>query len=532
MLALLAALGCARQAPRKASRVVVGTTAEPDGLSSLRADNAATAELALLCLRELTGYEAAPEGGWRLVPDLAVRVPTLENGDARLVDDGGQERLVVTWRLRPDARWEDGAPVVAEDFLAGFALQREGGDKVTGQDIARKIARMERGDDGSLVVTWREAHPFFNDFRVHRAVPAHVLKQQAARPPRAVLDELSKKPLCNGPFRLARWTPGEGLLFVRNPHAAPAPVVDEVLVRIGGRAQALATWLKAGEIDLALPAAGLSSSEAAELAASAPDAIAAARAPGLVWAHLDLRLDDPVLQDVRVRRAIALGIDRARLVKAIFGPDYVVAETFLPPGHWGARAGARLPYDPTRARALLDEAGYAGKRIALTLAAASEQRDATTFLEGVVHDLAAIGIDVTLDLRPFKVFFGEGVRHRKYAQMAFYAWVLDPSTFGATMWSVDSIPNADNGWQGQNVPGWKNVEVTQLLEAAGHTLSLPERQRLLGRVQELFEAELPAIPVYFRPVIAAHRKDLQGVAPTGTQTPITWNAAQWRFTGR
>ena len=72
--------------------------------------------------------------------------------------------------------------------------------------------------------------------------------------------------------------------------------------------------------------------------------------------------------------------------------------------------------------------------------------------------------------------------------------------------------------------------MTQLLREIPDILDEANRKVKMGRVQELYAEELPVIPMYFRPVVGVTRPELQNYRPTGTQTPVTWNAQDWVFT--
>jgi peptide/nickel transport system substrate-binding protein len=541
------------EAPRPApKRLVVALTAEPDTLSPLLAETGAAHEVIALFARDLVWNDAS----WQAVPDLAASIPTLENGGARLTPEGGadgagggggKKRLVVEWKIRPDARWEDGAPVVWEDFLLAWRVQSDPAQEIVlGRDNAERIESMAP-IPGGFVVTWREPYPFFADPRVHRALPSHALGPRLVDKERLEGERLrplkddpeARRPLANGPFRLVEHAPGQHLLLRRNPHYTPAPLLEEVLVKLVPSTTAALTLLQSGGAHAVFPAGGPSPIEARRFVARHAERFALASAPGQVWTHIDINLDDPWLKDVRLRRALAAAIPRRQIFEALSGGLYETAETYLPPRHWGHAQLPPLAWDPEAARALLDEAGWSavgadgvrknakGERLSLVLSAASGQPEAEELLQLVRKSLLEVGVEVTLDLRPFKVFFGEGARKRKLPHLAFYAWTLDGTSMGTALWREDRIPTADNGWKGQNLPGWRNAEATALLREADGTLALEERRRLLRRVQELVREELPAIPMYFRPVVVVHDRRVRGLLPTGTQTPLGWNAAAW-----
>jgi peptide/nickel transport system substrate-binding protein len=479
-----------------------------------------------------------------VVPDLAERVPSLENGDARVVDG----KLVVTWHIRADAAWEDGKPVVADDFILGWRVQSDTTQEiVVGRDDAQRIDAMiaTPGNPREFTVTWREPNPFFAQPRVHRPLPAHVISERTRQPGwKLHTDPIARAPLSNGPFKLKEHAPGQHFWFVRNDAYAPRAQVDEVLVKIAPSTSTALTMLAAQQADLVFPSGGPSPVEARTFASTNAGATVT-QAAGQVWTHVDFNLDDPWLADVRVRRALAHALPRDEIFRELSGGLYETAHTYLPPKHWGhASAIAPLAFDKALATRLLDEAGWTlptdakvrvnarGESLRLELAAASEVTETAALLQHCVQAWRDVGVDVVLDLRPFKVFFGEGARKRKLKHMSFYSWTLDGTSMGGSLWRADKIPSPENGFKGSNLPGWKNDEVTRLLQEADATLDLASRRAQLARVQALYREELPAIPMYFRPVVVVHATAVRGIAPTGTLTPLAWNAHLWRRSRR
>lgn len=529
-------------------RLILATQSEPDSLDPLFAESAVSSSIRLLGQRELTVYNPA----WELVPDLATEVPSEANGRVRWVPHvdrpAAPQMLEVTWTLRPDARWEDGVPVTGDDFLLAWEIQRDPTQEIVQRAVAERIERMEvRGTDRrTLVVTWREPYAFFADHQVHRALPAHRLASVYRRADGTTAsmkrNPYGQAPLANGPFRFAEWQPGQYLRFVRNDQYVPRAELDEIVVRIIPNQTSMQSALLAGDIDGVLATGGFSAARAMELTEQHPERFVAHWAPGLVWAHIDFNLDDPILQDRRVRRALAMAIDRQGLIDALFGGKYEVAQSFLPPRHWGYAADLpKIPYDLPAAARLLDEAGYLvpeqgtlrqnrqGQALRLTISAVAGISDIERLEQAIQSDFRKIGVELRVDNRPAKIFFGDWARKRKFPHLSFYSWVMSPSSWGDTLWQADMIPSEANGWQGKNYPGWRDEEVTALLRRLPFELSLEQRKAMMRRVQERFIEDLPAVPMYFRPVVAVARKGVEGWAPTGTLTPLTWNAGTWRL---
>ena len=532
-------------------KLVLATNSEPDTLNPLFSEMAISSSILLLGQRELTVYNDK----WELVPDLAEQVPSLVNGLVRLVDTGekkpdgsAKQKMVVTWHIKKDAMWQDGRPVTADDFIFAWQVQMDETQEIIDRDLPERIEKMEAQgtDKKTLVVTWKEPFAFFDDYRVHRALPAHILRPRYQKPDGTTndmkKDPYGQAPLANGPFQFKDWVPGQYITYVRNERYNPKPHLEEITIRIIPNNVAMESALVAGDVDGVLAMGGLTVSELEELQKRQGDRFAYYSVPGLVWAHIDFNLDNPLLTDVRVRKAIAHAINRQGLIDELYYGKYTLAHTFLPPRHWGYKSDIpALDFDLEKAKKLLDEAGFThkaegevrknkkGQPLKLSISAVAGIKDIEQLEQVIQSDLRKIGVDLQIDNKPAKVFFGDLARYRKLPHLSFYSWVMSPSSWGNTLWQSDMIPSAKNSWQGQNYPGWNNAEVTELLKKVPAVLDLAERKAMMARVQELYVEELPAIPMYFRPVVAVTRKDLKGFALTGTQTPVSWNAHEWRF---
>jgi hypothetical protein len=314
-------------------------------------------------------------------PDLAASLPTLEHG-ARVAADG---TLVVDWVLRADAFWQDGKPVTSNDVVAGFKIAADTSQQVlSGGTLAQQIARIDVVDATHFTVVWKTLQPSFADVRVHRVLPAHLVMNADGSAKNLTRDGFCRRPVGNAAFKLAEWTPGAHLLFVRNDRFSPRPLLDEVLVKIVPSTDSLQSALIAGDVDATFGNGGLAPTEA--LRAAASGTLTATLAPGTTWVHLDFRLDDPWLKDARVRRALALSVDRKALVQTIAGDAYDVDDSFFPRHHWAHADTAPIVFDPTESARLLDAAGWtlkpgsairvnaAGEPLHLELASATGQK--------------------------------------------------------------------------------------------------------------------------------------------------------------
>ena len=256
--------------------------------------------------------------------------------------------------------------------------------------------------------------------------------------------------------------------------------------------------------------------------------------------HIDCKLDNPILADLRVRRALLHGVDRGKILRDLFGAQQAVAHSWLPPRRPEHNPAVhRYDFDPQRAAELLAEAGWRlaatglrekdGQQLRLSITAPSGNSTRERIEQQLQQAWAKLGVQLDIENQPPTLFFQETLRERKFTGLAMYAWALDPLSDSGDLWRCDRIPTQENGLRGQNYPGWCNQEVTGLHQDIAHEFDPERRKALLMRQQLLWAEALPVLPLYFKVEPSITVKRLRGWKPTGSAMPISWNAAQWRY---
>ncbi len=519
--------------------IVLATNSEPDTLNPLFAEMAASFEVIMFGHRELT----MNDDSWKLIPDLAREVPTVENGQVKTLPGG---EMQVTWHIKESAKWEDGVPVTGEDVAFAWKVCLDPTQEIIDRDTCGRVKSIDvdKTNKKTFIVTWKQAFAFFNNYRIHPLLPAHVLANRyrtaSGGSKDLKKDPYGSKPLSNGPFKFKEWVPGQYITYVRNDLYEPKAKIDEVVIRIIPNNQSIESNLAAGSIDGVTPAGGLSVPQIESLRKRHGDKLSYYSVPGMVWSHVDFNLDSNLLSDVKVRRALAHAINRQKIIDSIYHGQYQIANTFMAPKHWAFNPKIpAIEFDLKKAAQLLDEAGFKqpapgqtrvnakGEKLLLKMSAVAGVKDIEQCQQVFQSDLKGIGVELQIDNKPAKVFFGKMARYREFPHMSFYAWLTDPGNWGLTLWHKDYIPSKKNNWLGQNYPGWKNDEASALLEKIPSELTFAKRKAMVDRVQELWFEALPTIPMYFRPEVSVTKKSFKNFRPTGTQTPISWNSAEW-----
>jgi peptide/nickel transport system substrate-binding protein len=242
--------------------------------------------------------------------------------------------------------------------------------------------------------------------------------------------------------------------------------------------------------------------------------------PGTDYQYIGLNLRDPILRDARVRRALAYGIDRGAIVEYLRRGLAVPAVVPLPPASWAFAGDVEgLPYDPARARALLDEAGYAdpdgdgpAPRFHLTLKVSNIEfnRLQSTVIQ---QNLAGVGVAVDVRMYEFATLYADVLAGN--FQMYTLQWsggaLADPDILRQIFHSSQIPPI------GFNRVFFQDAQVDALLEQAAAASDETERRTLYAAVQRRVTELQPYIGLWYKTNFAIAQRTIAGVhlSPTG-----------------
>ncbi len=538
--------GTARPAVAQHQRdtLTIGITQYPSTLHPAIESMAAKSYVLGLALRGLTAYDA----DWRLACLSCAQVPTLENGlAARETTPDGRPGIRVTWRLRDELRWGDGRPVTAEDIRFTWEAGRDFATGFAGADYFRRAYALDIADPRTVTVHLDRVSFDYAEVASIDPLPAHIERprweadHRAYRTRTAYDTETANPGLYSGPYRIVATQTGASVTLERNPHwQGPAPAFRRITVRSIENTPALEAQLLAGQVDMIAGELGLPIEQAIALQRRTGNRFRFLYKPGLIYEHLDARLDNPVLADRRVRRALLMAIDRGQIVARLFDGRQTVADTSVNPLD-GVHDDAvrRWPYDPVRAAALLDEAGWsrgpdgirrnaAGERLSIELMTTAGNRSREQVQQVLQGMWRQSGIETRIRNEPPRVFFGETLSRRRFQGLALYAWISRPESVPRSTLRSDEIPTAERNWSGQNYGGFRNAEMDALIDAIEGELDRARRLPLWRRLQAIYAEELPALPLWFRADAHVWPPWLDGIRPTGNLSPSTLWVEQWR----
>ena len=536
-LAAVAPVGAAAQ-----RQIVIGITQFPSTLHPNIDSMLAKSYILAMTRRPFVVHDQR----WQPVCLLCTELPTIENGLAvpEKTPDG-KDGVAVTLKIHGQATWGDGTPVTSEDARFTWEIGRHPESGVAGQEFYRSAYRFEIVDQKTFTIHFDRLTFDYNVIGLD-LVPAHLERAAFAEPKqyrhRTAFDADPTNPgLYFGPYRITEVASGAYIVLQPNPTWwGPPPPFSRVTVRIIGNTAALEANLLSGSIDYIAGELGLTVDQAIAFEKRHGGRFDIDYKPGLIYEHIDLNLDNPILKDRRVRHALIYAIDRDAINTQLFDGRQPVAHSNVNPLDWVyAKDTPKYPHDPAKAAALLDAAGWsvikdgvrhdaAGQRLTLELMTTAGDRTRELVQQVLQSQWRQVGIDVRIRNQPARVYFGETVAKRKFTAMAMFAWLSAPESVPRSTLHSSEIPTEANNWRGQNFTGYVNPEMDRLIERIEVELDRDARQALWRRLQHLYAEDLPVIPLYFRAQPYIYPKWLKGVAPTGHQVTTTNWIENWR----
>ena len=461
----------------------------------------------------------------KAIPSLLVVIPTRENGG--ISADG----RTIVYHLRPNIRWSDGVPVTAEDVLYTLHAILDPRNPVRTHEGYDLIDRAFARGSGTVVVHLRHAWApavmtyFSYGASTQFVVPAHILRKQE---PLARAAFNASPSVGDGPYTFVSWQRGEGLKYVANRlYWRGKPAISTLDVRIATDPSTNLLMLQSGAIDWNLIApvqAAIVQDKPGMDFRSVPTAVVAGLAFNTSHAPLD---------DARVRRAIAMSIDRAAISAKITLGKYPVTNMLQPQFSWAFDPSIRQPsYDARAADALFRAAGWSrgadgilrksGTPLRLVYVQFPESMTGVRVATTVQAALRQRGIDVTVKSVSNAQLFLPGSRGGTLARGDFdLAYV--PYMMGAD--PDDSSVLACAG--ASNYMRWCNPEVDALERQALSSTSQAERRTLYHRIGSIVARDVPILYLFNANYIYAYRDRLKGFAPNAFLP--TWNAWQWKL---
>ncbi len=505
--------------------VRIGFYEEPDTLDPVVSEMSFSSDAFQLEFDGLIRYD---DKG-RPIPDLAREVPSLANGG--ISKDG----RTLTYHLMPNARWHDGVPVTAADVIFTWRAIMNPGNVTPTRTGYDRIVGIDAPDAHTVRVHFREPYPpalyLFRDLSVGAIVPEHVLEREKT------LNRVSfnARPIGSGPYVFKSWTHGGEMRFDANPaYFRGAPKIPHVVLKFIPDQNTLLEQLRTHEIDLYFDVPPSQIDQVRSL----KDVVIASTST-LHWEHLAFNTRKAPLDERAVRLALCYGLDEPTIFAKVYRSLGRPAPTHFNPDYgWGDPSIRYYPYDPGRARGLLEAAGWRlgqdgvrrkdGKPLAFVLStvAGVKQREAIEVL--LQSEWRALGAQVAIKNYPAATLFAPlgagGLLDSGKTDVSLFTWAnTTPDPDDETYIAPDRIPPA-----GQNVPFYQNAEVGRLVKAGLATYDVAARKRAYAGIARILIGDVPEYVLNWLPEITVSNVDLHGVRPVPVGSDL-WNIADWTF---
>jgi oligopeptide transport system substrate-binding protein len=440
--------------------------------------------------------------------------------------DISSDGLVYTFRLRADAKWSNGDPVTAEDFLASykrmltpafaaeyayliFSFVKGAEEYYKGELKDFSQVGFASPDPRTLVVTLKNPTPYLMKIIAsHYAwtpVPVKVIAKHGPVDQRRTAWTKPENIVTNGPFRLKQWLPNQKLIAARDPHYWDAKTVklDEIHFYPTEDISTEERMFRTGQLHRTNE---LPNGKIDTYRKEYPEALRIE--PWLGIYYYRCNVTRPPLNDKRVRKALALAIDREALIQSVVrgGEDPAYAVSY--PGTAGYAPRAKIEGNLEDAKRLLAEAGYPGGKgcppIDLLYNTSEKHRAIAEAVQAMLQK--NLGVEIRLLNQEWKVYLDtQHNTHDFTLQRA--GWIadyVDPHVF-LEIWVTGG---------GNNDTLWGSPEYDKLLRQALATSEEKARYEIYQKMDAILVDEVPVIPIYYYKRVYALSPKVKGWNPT------------------
>lgn len=490
MMAILPSMAGAQDTPAKGGDIVV--TYKDD----------------ITTLDPAIGYDWV---NWSMIKSLYSRLMDYEPGTANLVPslaesfDVSADGLTYTFKLRPGVKFSNGRTVVASDVKysieravnpktqgpgAGFFGAIAGFDAVSG-GTSETLSGIETPNDQTVI--FKLSRPDATFLHVLAINFASVVPKEAVE---AANGDFGKQPVGSGTFILKDWTIGQKLVFDRNPDYfnKDLPYIDKVTVEVGQEPLVALLRLQKGEVDIA--GDGIPPAKFLEIKNSPEGAQMIVDGEQLHTGYLTLNTKIKPLDDVKVRQAINMAVNKERITRILNGRATPANQPLPPlmPGYDKSFTG--YAYDVEKAKALLAEAGYPDGFETVLFSTNTDPQP--RIAQAIQQDLAAIGIKAEVRaLAQGNVIAAGGTEGEApmvwSGGMAWIADFPDPSNFyGPILGCAGAVQGGWNwSWYCNEALDKRAIEADSMSDPA----KVAERQVAWGKIFTDIMADAPWVPV-------------------------------------
>jgi peptide/nickel transport system substrate-binding protein len=511
--------------------ITVADEAAPENLFPLTSSSAYT----LKCVTFLASGVISMTPYGVLYPEMAKYVPTLENKHLIRNADG---TVISDVELRKGLTWSDGQPVTIDDYIFSHKLYVSDAINVVSRSPMDLVTNIQKIDNYTCRIYWKNWDAYIpTGWGIY---PQHILGPQFDKDPASInTSDFTNNPVYCGPYIVKTNVQGQYMTYAANKNwFGGQPVLDTITQRFIDNTNTLLINMLTGTIDIS--SESLTLDLAQQFEAKMGDKFNVYYNKGTSEGIMEWNIATPWFKDVRVRQAFYYGIDRALITqKAMVGKDPVLSPISSGSAYFKPVL-AKYNYDPDKANALLDAAGWtwnaaktertlpdgtaAVLKIPYSTGAAFRIRE-TTLIQPM---LAKLGITVQHDPRDFNGILASETN----GDFIITLHGLSPDNYDAygsvLSFRTDQIPTEKNAWQGQNVTRYSSADMDKWLYAAQKATTTAALNEAYSHIQDIFAEDLPTFYLEQRMYPDEVRKGLKGYDHFFSATIYdNWNAQYW-----
>lgn len=446
--------------------------------------------------------------------------------------------LSYNFEIKENAFWHDGTPVTAEDVLFTVDLIRDP-VSVLPQDLKDFWSEVEIFvlSEKALQFRLKESFAPFVDYVNFNILPKHLLGGMTYND--MINSEFNINPIGSGPYKFEGMIIDENqikgvILSVNADFYGKVPFLKEFVIRYFPDEETAYNAYLQGNIN------GIGKLNEAVIKDSLENpglAVYSIVKPEFSMVLFNLGNGSlPFFQDIEIRRALLMGLDRKGMIDRILNGQGVIADVPLLPSSWAYYSGnQRIDQNIESAKEILIDKGYvleqegAGIRrkngIALSFTLVHPMDDYhTRIAESIKSDWSKLGINVQLEAVPYDSLILDHLQ-----PLTYQAALIDINYYRSP--DPDPYPFWDRSQQtgGQNYSQWENRVVSQYLEEARVSMDYEDRAKLYRNFQVLFSEEMPALPLFYPVYNFAIDNSIQGVrvGPMYDPSDRFWNVSEW-----
>ncbi len=426
--------------------------------------------------------------------------------------DVSPDHLIYTFRLRRGVRWHDGTPFTADDVVYTFEqIRNPKVDAANLRNYFKDVKRIEKVDD--FTVKFVYARPYFKALEIISGAPI-ISKHAFDNGEDFNSHPVGLRPVGTGPYRFVEWKTGRHIILSRNDdYWGPKPAITGISFKIVPDGTVRFELLKKGAIDM-------DSMRAIQWVrqtqgTSFTDNFTKHKYFVPNYSYIGWNMRGPYFNDVRVRRAMTMLVNRDAILREILlGEGEVVATSFYKFGDQCDRSIEPLPYDPVKARRLLEDAGWAdtdgdgildkdGLKFSFTLIIAAGsplQRSMALMLH---EDLAKAGIEMEIRQLEWATMI-KLLFERKF-DAAIMAWAMPLQQDPYQVWHSSQVD------EGSNFLGFADARADRLMEDARQEFNKSKRNKLYREFQQIVHEEQPCTFLFQMPSLVAVAKRFEHV---------------------